>query len=99
MPSYEIVLATVYRFIAAYCADQVISNLKVTCSHDALYFVPRVETDQPKSPLGVVKIKGALDGNGIKPIRAGFTFMLNVLNRNIKSELILFLFTENGAGS
>ena len=35
----------------------------------------------------------------MKAIRAGFTFMLNFLNRNVKGKLICFLFADCGNGS
>jgi galactokinase/mevalonate kinase-like predicted kinase len=50
-----------------------------------------VECRAPVLDTGSIKLKGTADGHGIVPIRAGFTFMLNVLNKDVKSRLIYFI--------
>jgi hypothetical protein len=44
-------------------------------------------------PLGGVKLHGAIDGPGMKATHAGFTFMISVLTKNVKSRLLYFLNT------
>ena len=99
MPELDVIRSSVTDFIRRQCEGIPITNLVVTCGQDALFFVPSV---MEHGPIGATRYSGAMpfmevDGDKpIKPIRAGVTFMLNVLNYNVKSKLIYFMFSENG---
>ncbi|CAL6030594.1 Hypothetical_protein [Hexamita inflata] len=86
VPIQEVIDGSISQYIKLFCPNSPRHSLVLTCGQDALYFVPRVER---VGPIGSYRYNGVMPAYqgqpeaDLKPLVIGYTFILNVLNKNV----------------